>query len=61
MTETRLRWWAVLLPATVFAALLTLLVTGTGPEAVGQRQPVTQPVSHPVSQLVDQVRQALLP
>ncbi|MGP3972020.1 hypothetical protein [Streptomyces sp. 6N223] len=59
MTEIRLRWWAVLLPAAVFAALLTLLVAGTNANAgaVGQRQPVTQPVTG----LVDQVRQAFFP
>jgi hypothetical protein len=59
MTEIRLRWWAVLLPAAVFAALLTLLVSGmsTDAEAAGRSQSVTQPVT----QLVDHVRQALLP
>jgi sirohydrochlorin ferrochelatase len=59
MTEMRLRWWAVLLPAAVFAALLTLLVTGTRAEteAAGGRHAVTQPVTA----LADQLRQALFP
>jgi hypothetical protein len=53
--ETRLRWWALALPAAAFAALLTLLLTGTGGEsdAAGQRQPF--------SQLIEQVRETWIP
>ncbi|MDT0344884.1 hypothetical protein [Streptomyces litchfieldiae] len=31
--DIRLRWWAVALPAAAFAALVMLLVSGTGAEA----------------------------
>ncbi|MGP4113768.1 hypothetical protein ACTWP5_23025 [Streptomyces sp. 4N509B] len=51
MTQTRLSWWAVLLPAAVFSALLTLLLTSPDPAAgavVEQR---------PLPQLVETVRQ----
>lgn len=53
--ETRLRWWAVVLPAAAFAVLLTLLLTGTGGEAdaTGRRQPFHQ--------LIEQVRETWLP
>jgi hypothetical protein len=53
--EMRLRWWAVALPAAAFAALLTLLLTGTGGEsdAAGHRQPYLQ--------LIEQVRDTWIP
>lgn len=57
MTEIRLRWWAVLLPAVVFAALLTLLVSGA--EADSGAAAGDQSVTRPVTVLVDHVRQAL--
>lgn len=59
MTEIRLRWWAVVLPAVVFVALLTLLVSGA--EADSRTAARDRDVTQPVTALVDQVRQVLFP
>ncbi|RBM17013.1 hypothetical protein [Streptomyces sp. PT12] len=53
--DIRLRWWAVALPAAVFAALLTLLVSGTEADAA------TGTHWQPVGELIAHVRAALLP
>ncbi|MDT0321535.1 MULTISPECIES: hypothetical protein [unclassified Streptomyces] len=44
--EIRLRWWALVLPAAAFGALLLLLVAGPQADAAEQPMPVTQLIDH---------------
>ncbi|WP_129838880.1 hypothetical protein [Streptomyces sp. RFCAC02] len=51
--EIRLRWWALALPATVFAAFLALLLCGSGAQAAPTAD------WEPVAGALDHLRQAI--
>ncbi len=53
--ETRLRWWALLLPAVAFSLLLSLLLAGTGAD----RETLGEPPA--AGELIGLVTSALMP
>ena len=57
--QTRLPWWAVVLPALAFAALLALVVAPTGTVGASAAEPAARLIDRIAVSLPDMIRHVL--